>query len=74
MNTHNPNLTYRVKQLDDGFMAQCTANPEVSVYAKKEDEIDNRINIALQGYIDLFPYKVDKVLIEDRNIRIKKEQ
>lgn len=74
MSTINPNLTYRVKELDEGFMAQCTANPEVSIYAKKEVEVDDRINTALQGYIDLFPYKVDKILVENRNLRIKKEQ
>ncbi len=71
----NPNLTYRVKQLgNDGFMALCTANPEISIYAKKEDEIEDRINLALQGYITLFPYKVDRMLVEDRSIRIKREQ
>ena len=74
MNTTNPNLVYRVKSLDKGFMAQCAANPEVSVYAESRDEIDDRINKALQGYIDLFPYKVDKSLVEDRTKRITEGQ
>ena len=70
MGANNHNLIYRVKTLDQGFMAQCAANPEVSVYAKTREEIEDRINKALQGYIDLFPYKVDKSLVNDRTIRI----
>ena len=71
---NKPGLTYRVKKLDDGFMAQCTTNPEISIYAKEEKEIDSRINKALQGYIDLFPYKVNKLFTQDRTLQIKKEQ
>jgi len=64
-------FTYRVTKLsDDGYMAKCNVNPEVSIFAKSKDEISDRINRALQGYIDLFPYKVDKRLVEDRNIRL----
>ena len=70
MGSCNHNLIYQVRSLDQGFIAQCAANPEVSVYAETRDEIDDRINKALQGYINLFPYKVDKSLINDRTMRI----
>ena len=66
-------FTYRVTDLEGGYMAKCTVNPEISIYAKSKDEIDDRINKALQGYIDLFPYKVDERLVKDRHIRIKQE-
>ncbi len=66
-------FTYRLTSIDGGYMAKCSVNPEISIYAKSEDEADDRINKALQGYIDLFPYKVDERLVKDRNIRIVQE-
>ena len=55
---------------NDGYIGECVGNTEISVFAKTKQEIDDRINTALQGYIDLFPYKVDKMLVTDRNRRI----
>ena len=74
MNYHKPNLTYRVTELDTGFMARCRAIPQVTVYIRNEKEIDHIINKSLQTYIDLFPHKVDKALVEDRTLRIIKER
>ena len=55
-------LTVKVSKTMEGFVGQCTQNPQFIVSTKKKAEIPDKIKTAISGYVDTFPEEKKNVL------------
>ena len=54
----SPNVTYTITDLEEGFMAKCDINPEISIYAKTKAEAIKKIDLAIEDFAKVAPHKV----------------
>lgn len=55
-------LTVKVSKTMDGFIGQCTENPQFIVNTKKKAEIPEKIKTAIDGYVKAFPEETKKII------------
>lgn len=65
-------LNVKVSKTMEGFVGQCTQNPQFIVNTKKKSDIPEQIKSVISGYIDAFPAEKKKVLPSgDMDFKIK---
>lgn len=65
-------LNVKVSKTMEGFVGQCTQNPQFIVNTKKKADIPEKIKTVISGYVDAFPSEKKNVLPNgDMDFKIK---
>jgi len=51
----NYEFNYKIEKIPSGYIGQCIEIPQVIVEAKTQSKLDQKIGVALQGYIKACP-------------------
>jgi hypothetical protein len=63
-------LTVKVSKTMEGFIGQCTENPQFIVNTKTKADIPEKIKTAIFGYVKAFPEETKKI-VSDGNLDFK---
>lgn len=64
-------ITYDLDKVTDGYMARYTSNPMATAFGKTEDEAADNLVEAINGYLELYPDKIDKLLtVSTREVQV----
>ena len=55
-------IEYKLQPVEEGFVAQCTVNPMVTVFGKTPTDARNNLVQSILAYIKMYPDKRDHIL------------
>ena len=63
-------IQYTSKEVTDGYMVRCTANPMATAFGRTVDEAADNLVKAVNEYLELFPEKAGELMASTRIVQV----